>query len=81
MPFNNPNPSQSTTLTAEERSREARKILGLLREEDQNEVERKLTRDAMIFVRAKLLEMDWGGQLNVTPDQLFWLRSIWDKFA
>ena len=81
MTYNNPSPSQSTTLTPAERSREARKILGLLREEDERDLYRKLTGDALRFLQAKWLEMDLGGELNVTPDQLLWLRDLWAKFA
>jgi len=81
MTYNNPSPSQSTTLTPAERSREARKILGLLREEDERDLYRKLTGDALRFLQAKWLEMDLGGELNVTPDQLLWLRDSWAKFA
>ena len=81
MTYNNPTPSQSTTLTAEERSREARRLLTLLREEDQSAVERKLSRNAMDLIQAKWLEMDLGGQVNVTENQLFYLRDSWSKFA
>ena len=80
MAYNNPTPSQSTTLTAEERSKEAQRILTMLREEDQNEVERRLTVRALEFVQGKWLEMDLGGQVSVTENQLFWLRDLWQKF-
>jgi hypothetical protein len=81
MAYNNPTPAQSTTLTAEERAKEARKILEMLHEEDQDEVERKLTGRALEFVQGKWLEMDLGGQVNVTPNQYWWLQDIWSKFA
>jgi len=80
MAYNNPTPSQSTTLTAEERSKEARRILTMLREEDQDEVEHRLTVRALEFVQGKWLEMDLGGQVSVTENQLFWLRDLWQKF-
>ena len=80
MAYNNPTPSQPTTLTAEERSKEARRILTMLREEDQDEVERRLTVRALEFVQGKWLEMDLGGQVSVTENQLFWLRDLWQKF-
>lgn len=81
MAYNNPTSNQSTTLTAAERSREARRILEMLREEDQSEVERRLTTNAMSLVEAKWLEMDLGGQVGVTEGQLLFLRDIWSKFA
>lgn len=80
MPYNNPSPSQSTTLTAAERAKEARRILEMLREEDQSEVERRFTSNALSFVESKWLEMDLGGQVNVTESQLFWLRDLKSKF-
>jgi hypothetical protein len=78
--YNNPLPEQSTTLTAAERAAEARKILTLLREEREEDLERKLTGKAHRFVEAKWLEMDLGGQLTISPDQLFWLRDSLEKF-
>jgi hypothetical protein len=81
MPYNNPSPSQSTTLTAAERSKEARRILEMLREEPEEDLERKLSARAQEFVSAKWLEMDLGGQLNVTPDQYWWLQDLWSRFA
>lgn len=74
-------PSQSTTLTASERAKEARKILGMLREEKQEDLDAKLTRKAREFVEAKWLEMDLGGQVDVTVNQYFWLQDMWAKFA
>ena len=82
MPYNNPSPSQSTTLTASERAKEARRILTMLREEPKEDLERKLTPKAKGFVEAKWMEMDFGGSLaGITIDQYFWLMDIWDKFA
>lgn len=81
MPYNNPSPSQSTTLSAAERGREARRILTMLREEDEERLERKLSARAREFVQQKWIEMDLGGVVEVTPDQLMWLRDIWQKFA
>jgi len=81
MTYNNPTPSQSTTLTASERSREARKILEMLREERPEDLERKLTQKARDFVQGRWLEMDLGGQLNVTENQYWFLQDIWGKFA
>jgi hypothetical protein len=82
MGYNNPNPSQSTTLTASERAGEVRKILSLLREESAEDLERKLTDKARRFVEAKQLEMDLGGQLeNISIDAYWWLVDIWAKFA
>ena len=81
MTYNNPTPSQSTTLTASERSREARRILSMLREEREEELERKLTQKARDFIAAKWLEMDLGGQLVISVDQYFWLQDCWSKFA
>ena len=80
MAYNNPRPEQSTTLTAAERAAEARKILTLLRGEREEDLERKLTGKAHRFVEAKWLEMDLGGQLTISPDQLFWLRDSLEKF-
>jgi hypothetical protein len=80
MAYNNPNPAQSTTLTADERAAEARRILTLLREEPEDDLERKLTGKARGFIAAKWLEMDLGGQLTISPDQLFWLRDSLEKF-
>ena len=83
MTYNNPTPSQSTTLTASERSREARRLLEMLREEDKNNnaIQGRLTNNALGFVQARWLEMDLGGQINVTENQLLFLRDIWAKFA
>ena len=81
MTYNNPTPSQSTTLTAAERSKEARKILEMLREESDSDLERKMTRKARDFIEGRWLEMDLGGQLNVTENMLLWLRDIWQNFA
>jgi hypothetical protein len=80
MSYNNPTPSQSTTLSAAERAAEARRLLTLLREESEEELERKLTGEARRFIAAKWMEMDLGGQLNITPSQLFWLRDLFEKF-
>ena len=82
MPYNNPNPAQSTTLTTVERAKEARRILTMLREEPKDDLERKLTGKAKGFVEAKWLEMDFGGKLeSITIDQYWWLMDIWEKFA
>jgi hypothetical protein len=81
MPYNNPTPSQSTTLTAAERSKEARRILEMLREEPGDDLDRKLTPRAYDFVTSKWIEMDLGGQLNITENMLLFLRDIWGKFA
>jgi hypothetical protein len=81
MAYNNPSPSQSTTLTADERSREARKILTLLRNEPGEELERRLTDRALGFVQSGWLQMELGGQLNISENQLLFLRDIWSKFA
>jgi hypothetical protein len=82
MPYNNPSPSQSTTLTPAERAREARRILIMLREEPRDDLERKLTPKAKDFITAKWLEMDWGGKLEgISPDQYHWLQDIWQNFA
>ena len=81
MPYNNPTPGQSTTLTSAERSSEARRILSILREESTDDLNRKLTPKALQFVKSKWLEMDWGGKLEaITPDQLFWLRDLKNLF-
>ena len=80
MAYNNPAPAQSTTLTADERSREARKNLGLLREEQESELERKLTGEALRFVQGKWMELDLGGKVAVSPNQLLWLRDLKSKF-
>jgi hypothetical protein len=82
MPYNNPSPSQSTTLTAAERAKEARRILTMLREEPKDDLEAKLTGKARNFVESKWLEMDFGGRLEaITVDQYFWLMDIWSRFA
>jgi hypothetical protein len=80
MAYNNPTPSQSTTLSPAERAAEARRLLTLLREEPEEELERKLTAKARRFVLSKWMEMDLGGQLNISPSQLFWLRDLFEKF-
>lgn len=80
MPYNSPSPSQSTTLTASERSREARRILEMLREENEQAISDKLSPRAQEFVSGKWLEMDLGGQINVSESQLFWLRDLKSKF-
>jgi hypothetical protein len=64
MAYNNPSPHQSTTLTAAERAKEARRILTMLREEPTDDLEQKLTAKAMGFVEGKWLEMDFGGKLE-----------------
>ncbi|HUD74469.1 MAG TPA: hypothetical protein VMQ76_05300 [Terracidiphilus sp.] len=82
MPYNNPSPSQSTTLTPVERAKEARRILTMLREESKDDLKRKLTPKAINFVQTKWLEMDWGGKLEgISPDQYHWLQDIWQNFA
>ena len=81
MGYNNPAPAQSTTLAAAERSHEARRILQMLREEDQDEVKRKLTVRAREFVQEKWIEMDLGEGLSLTENQYWWLQDIWAKFA
>lgn len=81
MAYNNPTPEQSTTLTASERSKEARKILEMLREEKAEDLDRNLTPKAYDFVTSKWIEMDLGGQLNITENQLLFCRDIWSKFA
>jgi hypothetical protein len=82
MPYNNPTPHQSTTLTQAERSKEARRILTMLREEPKDDLETKLTGKAKSFVEQKWFAMDLGDQLNnITIDQYFWLMDIWSRFA
>jgi hypothetical protein len=81
MPYFNPTPSQSTTLSAAERASEARRLLTLLREEREEDLERNLTGEARRFIAAKWMELDLGGQLNITENQLLWLRDSWSRFA
>jgi hypothetical protein len=82
MAYNNPNPAQSTTLTANERAREARRILEMLREEDQEKVERVLTSKALGFVQSKWMEMELGGSLEgISENAYWWLQDIWSRFA
>jgi hypothetical protein len=81
MTYKNFSSQPTSILTASERSREARRILEMLREEDSSELERKLTDRAREFIQAKWLEMDLGGQLNVTEAQYWWLMDSWAKFA
>lgn len=82
MPYNNPSPHQSTTLSSTERAIEARRILTMLREEPKDDLETKLTGKAKSFVEAKWLEMDFGGKLeSITVDQYFYLQDIWARFV
>lgn len=74
----------SSTLTPAERSREARRLLALLRAEDQDEVERRLTPAALAFVDKMWDAIDLlpeGAELSLTDSQLYWLLNIWNKFA
>lgn len=81
-PYNNPTPSQSTTLTTAERAKEACRILNMLREESKDDLEAKLTPKAESFIESKWLEMDFGGKLEtITIDQYFYLQDIWSRFV
>jgi flagellar biosynthesis regulator FlaF len=79
--YNNPTPDQSTTLSAEERSREAERILNLLRAERLSALEEKLTASALDFVRKFWHEQNLWDKVVVSPNQLLWLRDIWSKLA
>ena len=81
MTYFNPTPSQSTTLSPAERAAEARRLLTLLREEDEGEMERKLTQHARSLLAAKWLEVDLGGQLVISENTLLFLRDMWSRFA
>ena len=50
MPYNNPSPAQSTTLSAAERSAEARRLLRLLADEGDATLTARLTPAAYRFV-------------------------------
>ena len=79
--------SQSMALTAAERSDEAKYLLARLRKEGDSRLEEKLTVQAYQFVQDKLSELELleemgsKADLAVSTSQLFWLRSLWDKFA
>jgi hypothetical protein len=87
MSYNLPNQSQSTTLTADERGREARRLLNLLQSEGDDVLQSRLTRNAYQFVQEKLGELELleemgsKAELVVSTSQLFWLRDLWEKFV
>ena len=69
---------QSCTLTTEERSVEAARILDMLRRIDTEEA--GWTDNATRFVERKLAEMDlWDGKVTVSVKELFWLRDLKSK--
>ena len=70
-----------STLTDAERSHEARKILEMLREENEQDLERGLSERTREFVQRLWVEMDLGGGgVVVNEKQLWYLRDIWQKF-
>lgn len=80
----NLNGSSSSTLTPAERSRETRRLLALLREEDQDELEHVLSSRATDFMQEMWDAVDLlpeGTDLSLTDSQLYFLRDIWNKFA
>lgn len=87
MPYNNPSPAQSTTLSAAERSAEARRLLRLLADEGDSTLAARLTPAAYLFIQQQLdqvellEEMGSKAELVVSPSQLLWLRDLWAKFA
>lgn len=88
MPYNLPNQSQSTTLTATERSVEAKRLLSLLRDEGDSVLQANLPSSAYQFVNQKLNELELLAEMGskaelvlaVSTAQLFWLRDLWAKF-
>ena len=87
MPYNNPSPSQSTTLSPAERSAEARRLLRLLRDEGDELLVARLTNSAYAFVQQQLEQLDLleemgsKADLVVSISQLHWLRDLWARFA
>ena len=87
MPYNNPSPSQSTTLSPAERSAEARRLLRLLRDEGDDQLCARLTNSAYSFVQQQLdqlellEEMGSKADLVISPNQLLYLRDLWARFA
>jgi hypothetical protein len=74
--------SQSSTLTAEERSKEAIRLIALLDTIDDEELG-TLTDRAQSFVNRLRLEASLlaeGAVLPISDAQLFWLRDLWAKF-
>ena len=74
----------SSTLSSAERSAEALRLLDLLRSEDQEELDRRLSTRALEFLdrlwSAQSL-LTRGQELSVSEPQLLWLRDLWGKFA
>lgn len=76
------------TLTATERSVEAKRLLGLLRDEGDSVLQANLTSSAYQFVNQKLNELELLAEMGskaelvlaVSTAQLFWLRDLWAKF-
>jgi hypothetical protein len=77
--------SAISTQTPSERSAEARRILARLKPavEKANFRDETLpgwTKQAMEFVTTQIGFMDlWGGDLAISPKQLFWLRDLNEK--
>jgi hypothetical protein len=67
--------SSGSTLSAEEMSQEAKRILDRLDSCDLN----GLTDAAKTFVMRKLEELDSYGTVSMSVKSLFWLRDISDK--
>jgi len=80
MPYNLHGPA--LTLTADERAAEAKRLLHLLHDVDDDLLERKTTGAAREFLRQKWLEADLGAGVGVavTEPQLLHLRDLWGKF-
>jgi hypothetical protein len=76
--------SQSSTLTAAERSKEAIRLIALLDTiiVDDEKLD-MLTRDARRFlnqIRLQISLLSEGGVLPISDAQLFWLRDLWAQF-
>jgi len=79
MPYNLHGPA--LTLTADERAAEAKRLLQIIAREDEDTLERKLTREAKTFLREKFVAMSFGGVgVAVTEKELLWLRDLKSKF-
>lgn len=83
MPYQNFGSQPTSTLSADERAQEARRILLRLADEDEDELDRRLTDRAKEFLSQQQLTMSLlpdGVGPTVTTAQLFWLRDIAEKF-
>lgn len=74
--------SRASTLSPAEMSAEARRILDLLEQEDQEELERRLSPRAVAFVEEMQMarSLAGDGEVAVTEKMLWFLRDIKSKF-